>query len=479
MYAVFTLTALLLSGCGRSTEAKPETNPTLLGDAIAVVANLENDVLIPPEAPQLSIHLVDGTLDFIWQAQPDTTEVKLYSYNASSEIESLISDTIDNTANAFSAPISLLQSPLDDLLYRIELCDPSDCVSSYYQSISKPINPTTVSVVASTPDTRWQPYLNKAGNLLVGLDTHAMLADVHFKINSRWTNASTVQVPTLSDSVASDISMSDTGDTFVIATYQETNSRISISVFDRLGEAWFLSSQWELPTQPDNSLLTERLVSIAGDANTLIVRSDFGWVLYERSDLNFSNTGEYRINGKLISWDASSDLSHVAWISENTGGELEMHKVAAASGVYEASTLPDDLPPLLVDSSQLQINTDGDEWLLAGWQSTQNQRYLLQLQHMAFTENTVTLLSTQTVTSAPNESSQLVLRSSDELEVSYVSWGDQQNRTTDLYHVDNTGLNRSFRLSDYIAPSPNTTALSLSGDGSTLSWAGDSIHTLE
>ncbi len=126
------------------------------------------------------------------------------------------------------------------------------------------------------------------------------------------------------------------------------------------------------------------------------------------------------------------------------------------------------------------MNNAGDEWLLAAWQALENQDLSLQLQHIAIADDdTVSLLSSQTIANSTDEQSQLKLGSSDDLQTSYITWGNQLNKTTQLNHISSTGLSRSFGLSDYVELESTNQTLAISGDGSTLSWADKHIYTLD
>lgn len=470
---------LALTACDSSNLLSPQA--TMLGDPISEVADLSNDILIAPAAPTLAISYRDKSLTFSWQPQSDITTASLFAFNTTTETEELISDQISATATNHTQPFDPLQTAIDDWLYRIELCTAFDCVSSYRTAISTPLaSPPQLTLTAAADDATWQPYLNRNGNVLVAVSKQAQSAEVHFKLGSGWTYASSLDPAGLSDSAGAlvDVAMSDTGDTVAIAVYQPQSSNINISLFDRLGEGWFETSQWQTSYVTGNQRAPDNLIAMAGDADSLLVLAEHGLTHYSRDGFIYLEVSTETGDTRVLTWDASPDLSELAWLSHTPGGDMEFNRLRFRDNSYKHSMITNGMPLMFSIDANIQINSQGDEILIAGWRSENNQTSAV-VWHAAIADDSVQVMSMQSATVTDQSFEQLVFGSSDDLQTSYLGWINNAQQHVQLYHMNKQSLTRSFKLHTAFSLAQQWYALAISGDGTRLSWASDLVYTLD
>jgi len=361
------------------------SNPTVLGDPQAVEhpqerpidvpqeADLTNDILVPPQAPELRIQYQNQSLEFTWDTQANITSVNLYTYNIASETEVLLTDEISNNASRYAQPYRVLQTELANNLYRIELCTATDCVSSYRTAISTPLS--SLSLTHTETNTRWRPHLNRTGNVTVVVSEQTQQAEIHFKLSSGWQYATTIVPVAISDTKHVDVALSDTGDTIAVATHQANTGQISVTVFDRLGEGWFETSHWQTDFISDDQTAPHKLLSMSGDASSLIVLSTNGVTRYTRLGLEYQQPLTEAGDAKLIAWDASADHKHVVWLSSTPDGGTRLNRLAPIGKSYALTTINKGMPLLSNDAAFIEVDLSGNNLLLASWQRTENQRH--------------------------------------------------------------------------------------------------------
>jgi len=89
------------------------------------------------------------------------------------------------------------------------------------------------------------------------------------------------------------------------------------------------------------------------------------------------------------------------------------------------------------------------------------------------------VVANQTHTSQDVVTSDMRFGSSDDLQTSYLAWHNNDSQQAQAFHTDMLGLSRSFRLHEALALEPQNYTLAISGDGTQLSWAGETANTLD
>ncbi len=457
-----------------------------LADPVSPVADLSDDTLIAPLAPPLDIIYSNQSLTFSWQipawkTHAEISKVSLFAFNTITAAEELISDQISVTENNFILNVDPKQTDPKNWLYRIELCTSTNCVSSYRTAANTPPTATQLTLAEGGSDVLWQPTLNRRGNVLVAVSKNTQSAEVHFKLRSSWVYASSISPAGLGDKAGTsvDVAMSDTGDTIAIAVYHPQDSEINISVFDRLGEAWFETSQWDTSYVADELPAPGNLIAMAGDASALLVIKQNGVSRYSRADLDYSETSTVSKETPILTWDASPDLTQLAWLSQKNGGGIELNRSTLIEQSYEQSLISSGMPLISTAGATIQINTRGDEILLAAWQSEENSQASPSVWHAAITDDRVTVLSVQSEAFAGGPPDQLVFASNDDLQTSYLSWSDTAQQQIQIYQMNKKSLLQSFDLLGALSLAQQPYRLAVSGDGTSLSWANDMVYILE
>jgi len=189
----------------------------------------------------------------------------------------------------------------------------------------------------------------------------------------------------------------------------------------------------------------------------------------------------------VLTWDASGDLAHLAWLSQKGGDNITLTRAqyngdsSSASGnhSYQLSFIDDGIPLSTTLGATIQINAQGDEFLLAGWQAGEKLTATPSVWHAAITNNAISILSVQSEAYLGEPTDQLIFNSSDDLQTSYLSWNDNTQMQIQVYQMDKQSLVNGFDLRSALSLSQPIYELAISGDGTSLSWAGNLVFTLE
>ena len=137
-----------------------EDNPTNLpaeeslvseGDSTMVetdVADLSNDILIPPEAPALDISASTSQLNFEWEATSDDAVVSLIQNDRLSRETTVIASGFEPRVNTFTLPVSPLVFQWQSTEFILEVCEQGDCLRSF----SIPVDTLTNDSIARLED---------------------------------------------------------------------------------------------------------------------------------------------------------------------------------------------------------------------------------------------------------------------------------------------------------------------------------------
>lgn len=478
------LLLLALSACD-STSTRVQSNTVLAetpqADPVLDVADLSDDILIPPEAPPLDITYRDQSLIFSWQTSANINMVSLFAFNTTTASEELISNQISATDNNYILPIDPEQTDLNEWLYSIELCTQTDCVSSYRTAVNTPPIIAQLELAEGASGVFWQPTLNRSGNVLVAISPDTQSAEVHFKTSDDWIYSSSIKPAGLNSTTDTtvDVAMSDSGDTIAIAIHQPQTSELSISLFDRLGEAWFETSQWNTPYEVGENPIPDNLIALAADASALLVVDQDGISRYSREDLIYRKSSTIKGSTPTLTWDASPDLTQLTSLSQQPNSSIELSRSIFRDQSYEQSIITTGLPISSASGATIQINSQGDEILLAAWQLEENKQPSPSVWHLAVNGNSVDTLSVQHEAASGEASKQLVFNSSDDLKTSYLSWNDNSLQQIQMYQLNEQNLLESFDLDATLTLTQQPYGLAVSGDGARISWANEMVYTFD
>ncbi len=477
----------LLSVCALFALTACDTSKTLveterpLADPVSEEADLSNDILIAPAAPPLDINYSDLSLRFSWQAPADTSTVRLFGFNTTTATEELISDQISASDNSYTMAIDPKETDLNDWLYSIELCSDTNCISSYRTAVNVPPAAAQVNLAEGADGVLWQPTLNQAGNVLVAVSNDVQSAEVHFKTPNGWVFANSIKPTGLSGNEGNtvDVAMSDNGDTIAIAVHQPQDSQINISLFDRLGEAWVETSQWDTAYEAVKNPASTNLIAMAGDATAMMALNQDGLTRYTRENLDYVVTSTLLSDAHVLTWDASPDLTHLAWLSQKAGEDIVLTRSTFGVEAYAQAFITTGMPLSNTLGASIQINSQGDEILLAGWQNEGKLQASPTIWHAALTNDSLSVFSVQSEAYSGDASAQLILGSSDDLQTSYLSWSDNGQQQIEIYQMNKQSLVQGFDLYSALLLTQPSYELAISGNGSSLSWASNSVFTLE
>lgn len=375
---------------------------TPLNDGAEVIGVLDNDTLIAPEAPTLSIQAAPGALNFAWQdhhndAETSLSSISLYEYDFRSEQEVLIDATIDPATTQHTVAITSHQLAWDSISYRIEICSPDNCLSSLRMPIAEllidsvtPITPDSAQFSNSFGD---HLGLNATGNIAVVTSPAQASVVVLFNVANQWIQASTLTSSSFTQSAGADmyVTTSASGDTIAVASIANNAAPI-ITVFDRLGENWVetgsiapivsnsATQSWftdsvviTLSDNGDRLAMASHSVVSANDASmnnnqhiTIFDRGTTGWV----TSANLSIPAQHT---RLPSFSGSSQLDEVLILSAQTGS-LYLHQYnLRPSGWVKSEQQFIGAIEVSIDA-QIASAANASEIVIAGWDTENSGR---------------------------------------------------------------------------------------------------------
>jgi len=381
------------------TETETESNVVLADPNNIQISNqLENDGLIAPVAPTLSILAAPGALRFVWKDKhneetTELTKIALYQYDYRSDIETQIDATIETTDTQYTQTIGPHQLAWDSTSYRIELCTSDNCLSSMRMPIKDllsnavtPITPDNTQLSNSFGD---HVALNATGNVAVITSPAQASAVVLFHVADRWIQASTLTSNQFATQTGATMraALSASGDTIAIASIAN-NTKPNVVVFDRLGENWLESSSMLLNTS--NTLAqnwyTDSLVidlSDDGDrvavaahsvvsANNALNSGNNNVMIFDRGTTSWVNSATLSIpaqHTRLPAFSTSADIDRVFILSALTGS-LYLNEYALSANSW-GNTKPQFIGAISPTADNIVVSgSNATEIAIAGWEAS-------------------------------------------------------------------------------------------------------------
>lgn len=271
-------------GIGGSTESEPlDDAPTGIAPSVGEAnaaddpdsIDLSNDILIPPEAPDLDITAEIGELVFAWNTPDAETlsgeisfDIDLFN-TETRELTNVVSD-LDATTRGYRLPLvpHLFNWEISEFI--LSICTPDDCLRSFNTPVSE-LQSDSINVVQSDNTREFDFFgssLSTAANgrvLLAGKPGHdansqdavvaesdesvfdAGAAELLFTVENEWFSASvlTQDSPSFNSQFGFAVAADSTGDTVVVGAPTDSSEQDlagAAHVFIRAGETWIQSA---------------------------------------------------------------------------------------------------------------------------------------------------------------------------------------------------------------------------------------------
>jgi len=415
---VMLFVSIWLSGCLSQSELTGANNEPLdepLSDGSSVNANtdtttnnqsaitLEDDTLVAPDAPSLSIQAGPGALEFLWEDKHNDTSasittISLYQYDYRTELEVAVDATIAPTDTSYVHKITAHQLAWDSSSYRVEICTQDDCLSSVRVPVkdllSNAVDPITATDSQSAHSFGDHVALNATGNIAVATSPANARALVYFHIAERWFQASTLTSDqfTNQSNATMRVAVSASGDTIAIASIA-SNARPQVVVFDRLGENWIETSSVNLITANNvtQSWYPDTLaLALSEDGNRLAIgaispnqspnnsaNTNNRVMIFDRGAINWVSTTNLNIpaqHTRMPAFSTSAALDRVFVLSAMTES-LYLHEYAIGNNGWNVAA------PQFIDTINPTVDNivvssaNGMQVVVAGWESESNSRF--------------------------------------------------------------------------------------------------------
>ncbi len=244
--------------------------------------DLSDDILIPPDAPELEISATIGALVFSWQIpnpelMPGAFSIDIDRFDTDTgEVENVVSD-LDTSTNVFRLPVVPHLFGWETSEFILSICTVDDCLRSLNTSVSELLT-DSINRVESSAAAEFDFFggsLSTAANgriLLAGKPGHdagsgntaafadgdnsiengepvfdAGAAELLFEVENEWFSAAQLQQPspTFNSQFGFAVAADGSGDTIVIGAPLDS-SELELAgaayVFVRAGESWILSA---------------------------------------------------------------------------------------------------------------------------------------------------------------------------------------------------------------------------------------------
>jgi len=358
---IFASAILTLSACVAEPQ-QPLNNPgnagqpgsqTPLSDGsnVNTLPPIGVDGLIPPNAPELSIAASPGKLQFSWVEKSTSnlpvTHIALYKFNSQTQVEKLISDTIEAGTNQFAYTVPVNQLSWDSDQFRVQLCTAANCVSS----LRVPIDGLLLSAVHPlTPE-------NQSDGLGFG---------DHVAMNHDGGVAVVTALAAVSQNLPPLIYVFERfGQTWLDTT---TLSPTGISAFP---QTWITdSAQFKLSPNGDRILFGIQAINAANATATRNYNNNQFQIL-DRDSTGWSKRTNLSIPAGLVRLPAltsNASIDRVIGLSMNQN-EILIHEFALANNAWQNPTTSQ--APVISPSIDMRLvaNSQGTELVLAGWEN--------------------------------------------------------------------------------------------------------------
>ena len=258
--------------------AGAEANPAGADETL----DLSNDILIPPEAPTLTIAAGAGELVFTWESpvaeeQAEILSFEIDEYNSvTRESTNLVRD-LESTVNSYRIPVIPHEFDWDKTEFVLSVCTENDCLRSFNTPVAD-LQSASTARVQSTGGNEFDLFgsaLAVAANgkvLIAGKPGHDVVSDaaaesegetaegiydagaaeLFFEVENEWFAAAKLDItnPEFNSQLGFAVAADGLGDTVVVGAPSDS-SRVDLAgsahVYIRLGETWVQSATLVAP----------------------------------------------------------------------------------------------------------------------------------------------------------------------------------------------------------------------------------------
>ena len=281
--------------------AGAEANPADTDDSI----DLSNDILIPPDAPILTVSALPGELVFTWDLPVTDDQLENISYEIdqydSTRRESInVVRGIEPSVTSFRFPITPHTFQWESTEFILGICTDNDCLRSFNTPVAD-LQLESINQVQGTTGDEFDLFgssLAVAANgrvLVAGKPGHdadpdsvaetdneaadaifdAGAAELFFEVENEWFAAAVLDVanPSFNSQLGFAVASDGSGDTVVIGAPSNSSDRDlagAAYVFTRLGETWVRSATLA-PGQARSFARFGHSVAISDDGTVIAV----------------------------------------------------------------------------------------------------------------------------------------------------------------------------------------------------------------
>ena len=524
--------ALLVIGCNSTISTDPAQSSSLpsLGasnpsEANVPGANLANDALNAPPAPALTIAATVDGLHFSWPLAEQSVSTNLYQMNSRTRLEQKLNADLTPATTEYLLAVDVHRLAWNDLLYRVEQCDTSDCVSSAYVSIAGQFTSAITTLRADEPVSGngfgQALAINSNGNVGLIAAPGNQAVYVYFQLPNGWIQGSHLQLQEAAPTRISElqVAMSASGDTLALLLFYESKLiNPTVRIYDRLGENWIQTASISpLDATTDNpavgwrsdsaglkmSLNGERILiglqqlqPVSDPPNTEAEVLVDLVAVYDRTAVTWQRAATISLpaaHQRLPAISGSDDLQTIHLLSKSNTADVQLHEYQFTGPHWQLrhSQTISMLQP--TRDLSLVTHSNGLHFVVAGWESgSTQQRTPVAWRYDSTDPNTLaTWQATDSLRLAPTSSpkARLQLAADGDLDIMILGWWNEATADMSGYSRQNSRWKTSFRWPTEINNrQTQISGIAVSRDGSTVMLGtnqhpanntGGTVHVLQ
>lgn len=386
---------MTLSACSNTANPAP------------VSTDLNDDALLAPSPPELSIQSATGRLTLAWQGIEGYPHATVYRYDSLTGIEDTANESMTSLdgLNTLAIASNTHLTAWHRQQYRVELCKVSNCLSSARISIASLAENTIQQLTPSVylRNERYGEHISSNTNaslLAIALPVEGAI-ELLLRNGYEWTVTQRVKLASLSASISRKIrlSSSESGDTLAVLISDE-NQTSQIRLLERLGETWIETASLTVPVNTASPLdgasqrnidttLTAGDLFVSDDENSVYFRQGSHAFIYQRGAITWPGTASYTValgsnesnsntsSSRIYASATDSALKRIHNI-EFTDNQLwlnswELTNAEANKGSWKllSRTSLDSINPQR--QAHISSNQSGDRVVVSGWENTSSQ----------------------------------------------------------------------------------------------------------
>jgi hypothetical protein len=362
------------------------------------VADLTNDSLLPPAEATLAIASEPGFLQLTWDSIPDQRIASIYKFDKVEGFEVLLAQSTDSSKQTIKLPSRTHQRAWHSEQFRIQLCDPNDCVSSARVSIAGLAEGSVQRVYPSVfvQDEKFADSIafNSIASLMaVSLPVQGAI-DLYSRSENLWRRIQRISLEptTLPQARIISLGLSPSGDT-VGALLTDGQNTSYIKLLERFGEAWFETTSLEIgsastPATSISEAIFSDAISISKNSNQILIslgeklftafRASSGWTVPSRlqqnqyQPLRIAFTERFSTQSLLKA--VSANLAHTRLFTVHSLDQSLWLSVWEQTALNFATPVWNKISAFAIDNINsgkdvsIQSDSSGDRVVIAGWE---------------------------------------------------------------------------------------------------------------